>query len=384
MNSVSDIYLAHDSVISLHTQLHGQLRQLILSGRWKTGTRIPSESEFTAHLKVSRSTVRLALQKAEVEGLIERTAGRGTFVAYLASKANINPLVAFVTYGFEADHLYMLKGAESEVKEEGFQIVLSNVQSHLEELDILQRLKPEYISGVLLWPNALATRPEQAMATKYRQVAVPIVLMDRQIYGVDCDCVTSENYSGARLLMQHLIELGHEHIVYLTHHEMQVLTVAERYRAYCDILRDAGLPIYEPWRISKPGLEIGSSETFHALMTTNSLELQQIMDYIQNANPRPTAIFALNDYIAVLAYRAVKLLDLRVPDDISVGGFDDIDMAAHLEVPLTTVAQDMFAIGRYAARRLLDRMHGYSGPAICQTLPTELHVRSSTAVPVRV
>ncbi len=382
MNKVSDIQLSHNSFVSLHMQLHDQMRRLILSGRWQSGSRIPSENELTTHLKVSRSTVRLALQKAEIEGLIERSAGRGTFVAYLPQQGYGNRLIAFMTYGFETDHLYMLKGAESEVKADGYQMVLSNVQSHNEELDILELLKPEYMAGVLLWSNALASRPLQENAVKYRRVAVPMVLLDRQVFGLDCDCVTSDNYNGSAQLMQHLLELGHEKIVYLTHHEMQILTVKERYRAYCDAMIEAGLTPAEPWRISVPGNEIGAGETFRALMDANSFELEQLKQYI--LNERPTAICALNDYLAILAVRAVKLLGLQVPDDISITGFDDIDLAAHLEVPLTTVGQDMFTIGKRAARRLLDRLSGYTSAAECELIPTELRIRSSTSVAVRV
>jgi len=384
MNKASDIQFSDNSFISLHAQLHDQLRQLILSGRWESGSRIPSESELAAHLGVSRSTVRLALQRAEIEGLIERTAGRGTFVAYVPAHQLKNHLIAFVTYGFETDHLYMLKGAESELKASGYQVILSNVQNQQEELDILQRLRKEYVAGVLLWPHANASRPEQENLSKYREVPIPMVLMDRLIYGVDCDCVTSDNYGGASALMRHLIELGHERIVFLSHHELHLLTVSARYRAYCDALSAAGLDSCDPWQISRPGNEIGASETFRLLMNASSPVLQQIREYLVDANPRPTAIFAVNDYVAVLATRAIKLLGLRLPDAISLAGFDDIELAAHLEVPLTTVAQDMFTIGKRAARRLLNRLEGYSGPTECEIIPTELRIRSSTAVPVRV
>ena len=385
MNKVSDIVLSHNSVVSLHVQLHSQLRQLILSGRWQSGSRIPSENELTAHLKVSRSTVRLALQTADIEGLIERTAGRGTFVAYLPSHALENRLIAFVTYGFDAEsHLLMLKGAENELKAHGYQIILSNVQSHHEELDILQRLKAEYVAGVLLWPYAEASRPQPPSAFSYQQIRLPMVLMDRKIYGMECDCVTSDNYSGGRALMEHLINLGHQNIVFLTHHETELFTVVERYRAYRDVMREAGLTPVEPWYIGRPGHEIGASDTFRSSHDLNSLEIQQIKEYLFTAQPRPSAIFALNDYLAVLATRTLKLLGLRVPDAMSIGGFDDIELAAHLEVPLTTVAQDMLLIGKHAAQVLLDRLGGYSGPSECELIPTELRIRSSTAVPVRV
>ena len=383
MNKINDIFLSHGSVISLHVQLHNQLRQLILSGRWQSGTRIPSESELTAYLKVSRSTVRLALQTAEIEGLIERTAGRGTFVAYLPSKEREHRLIAFVTYGFDAEsHLLMLKGAENELKAHGYQIILSNVQSHQEELDILQRLQSGYVAGVLLWPYAEAARPQPPNAFSYRQISLPMVLMDRQIYGVECDLVTSDNYGGGRALMEHFVSLGHQQIVFLTHYESELSTVGERYRAYCDVMHEAGLTPLEPWYIGQRGHEIGAMDAFRSSHDFNSLELQQIKDYLLTAEPRPTAIFALNDYLAVLAARTLKLLGLRVPDALSIGGFDDIDLAAHLEVPLTTVAQDMFVIGKRAAQLLLERLGGQVGPPKCEIIPTELRVRSSTAVPV--
>jgi LacI family transcriptional regulator len=103
-----------------------------------------------------------------------------------------------------------------------------------------------------------------------------------------------------------------------------------------------------------------------------------------NAQPRPTAIFAVNDYLAVLATRAMKQLELRVPDVVSIAGFDDTDLAAHLEVPLTTVAQDPFTIGKRAAQRLIDRIEGDSGDPIMEIIPTELRIRSSTSIPVHV
>jgi len=383
MNKANDIFLSHDSVISLHVQLHSQLRQLILSGQWQSGSRIPSESELTAYLKVSRSTVRLALQTAEIEGLIERTAGRGTFVAYLSSKERENRLIAFVTYGFDTEsHLLMLKGAENELKANGYQVILSYVQSHQEELDILQRLQSGYVAGVLLWPYAEASRPQPPNAFSYRQIRLPMVLMDRQIYGLECDLVTSDNYGGGRALMEHFVSLGHRNIVFLTHYETELVTVEERYRAYCDVMQAAGLTPARPWYIGQRGHEIGATDAFRSSHDFNSPELQQIKDYLLTAEPRPTAIFALNDYLAVLAARTMKLLDLRIPEALSIAGFDDIDLAAHLEVPLTTVAQDMFVIGKRAAQLLLERLGGQGGPPKCEIIPTELRVRSSTAVPV--
>jgi GntR family transcriptional regulator of arabinose operon len=385
MNKVTDVVISHNSVVSLHVQLHNQLRQLILSGRWPHATRIPSESQFAEHLNVSRSTVRLALQQAEIEGLIERIAGRGTFVAYLSTKERESRLIAFVTCGFDAEnHLLILNGAENEVKVHGYQIVFSNAQNHQEEIDALKRMKEEDVAGVLLWPNVNGSRSQQQNASIYQQFHLPIVTMDRKINGFDCDCVTSDNYGGAQALMRHLVELGHQRVVFLSHYEMDLLPVMERYQAYREVLQEAGLTPADPWFIGQPGKEIGASYALRSSVDPKSPELQQIKDCMLNAQPCPTAIFALNDYLGVLATRAMKLLDLRVPDAVSIAGFDDTDLAVHLEVPLTTVAQDSFTIGKRAAQLLIDRIEGYSGPTGCETIPTQLRIRSSTSVPVRV
>lgn len=385
MNKASDLLLYHDSFVSLHVQLHNQLRELIVSGRWQGGTRIPSENQLTSHLSISRSTLRLALQRAELEGLVERIPGKGTFVAHIAQKESQRRLIAFMTCGFDSEtHSLLLNGAEAVLKANGHRIIFSNAQSRQEETDILRRFREDNVVGLLLWPHASASRNQQDNAIPYQEIGVPLVLMDRQIYGLDFDCVTSDNYGGAQAMMRHFVELGHQHIVFLSHHAMELLTVMERFRAYSDVLQEAGLPMADPWLIGQPGKEIGASLALRSSLDVNSPELQQIRNYMLHAPTRPTAIFALNDYLAVLAMQGMRSLNLPVPDAISIGGFDDIDLAAHLQVPLTTVAQDSFSIGKRAAQRLIERLDGYSGPTQCEIVPTQLRIRSSTGVVVAV
>jgi len=379
---ITDVDISHDSVVSLHVQLHNQLRQLILSGRWTNGTRIPSETQFAEAFKLSRSTVRLALQQAEIEGLIERIAGRGTFVAYSRSRSRNKRLIAFVTCDFDAEnHLLLLNGAESEAKARDYQIVFSKVTNYEEERATLKRLS-EYddTAGILLWPNTAHSHPENV--GDLPTGVVPVVFLDRRVEGSNLDCVTSDNYGGAQSLMRHLVELGHQHVVFLCHHEMRISTVMERYRAYQDVLREADLMPMEPWLVGLPGLEPNVKDVLRSSLNSRSLELQSIKKYMSSAHPRPTAIFAVNDYMAILAMRAMKLLNLHVPDDVSIAGFDGHDLAAQLEVPLTTVAQDPFGIGKRAAQILIDRIEGNTEPTRFDLMPTELYVRTSTSVPV--
>jgi GntR family transcriptional regulator, arabinose operon transcriptional repressor len=385
MNKVTDITISQNSFVSLHVQLHNQLRHLILSGRWATGSRIPSESEFVRHLKISRSTVRLALQQAEIQGLIERFPGRGTFVTFQPTQPYASRLVAFVIHWFDSDSLLlMLKGAENEARGRGYQIILNTVQNQQEEIEVLQRLKSENIVGVLIWPDAGASKEDPQNALSYNSVDLPIVAMDRPIYGVNCDFVTSDHYGGAESLTQHLVDLGHQHIAFLSNQQTHLYAVQERYRAYCTVLERNGLKPQAPWQIGHPNSELGANDALRASGSTRSADLDRIKAYVASADPCPTAIFALHDYIAIMAMRAMKQLNIPVPEGISITGFDDLDMSAYIEVPLTTAAQDHFAIGKQAARRLFDRLEGYAGERVCEVVPTQLRIRASTAAPVLV
>lgn len=383
MNKVTDITISPSSFVSLHAQLHNQLRHLILSGRWANGSRIPSESEFVRHLKISRSTVRLALQQAEIQGLIERFPGRGTFVAYQITQAYARRLVALITHRFDSDSLLIiLKGAEDEARMRGYQIILSTVQNQQEEIEILHRLKDENIAGVLIWPDAGASKSTPQNALSYGAIDLPIVVIDRPIYGIDCDFVTSDHYAGAEALMHHLVGLGHQHIVFLSNQQTHLYAVQERYRAYTDVMTRCGLIPQSPWVIGPPDTELGATDVRGAAGSAKSPDLENIKARLLAADPCPTAIFALHDYIAIMAMRAAKQLNVPVPEGLSIAGFDDLDMSAYIEVPLTTVAQDHFTIGKRAARCLFDRLEGYSGSYVCEVVPTQLRVRASTAAPV--
>lgn len=383
MNQSDDIVLSHDSLISLHVQLHNQIRHLILAGRWTTGTLIPSESALSAALKVSRTTVRIALHQAELQGLIERFPGKGTFVSREIRKETPSRLIAFVTCGFDSEmHLFLLNGAEDELKASGYRVIFSNVRNHREEIETLQRLQSENAAGILLWPTTSVGALNRKDAESYEQVRLPMVLMDRRLDGDrdDYDFVTSDHYGGACALMEHLIALGHRRIVFLTHRRMELFAVEQRYRAYQDALQAAGLTPAEPWLIGRDGDEISATAAMRASFSEKSAEFLQIRDYILEANPRPTAIFALNDHIAIMALRVLKSLNIKIPDEMSLAGFDDIDLAGQLEVPLTTVAQDGIAIGKRAAQLLLERLEGNIDSGRINTIATQLRIRSSTGI----
>jgi DNA-binding LacI/PurR family transcriptional regulator len=379
-NDVTDIKILEESLYSLHVQLYQNLRRLIYTGHWPTHSLVPSEQLIAKHLTISRSTVRLAFQRAELEGLIRRVPGKGTFVAYSHQNGTHSGSIAYITPYQPVSEwgAVILNGAESAARARGFRLLYCRRNEDQREAQLLHELQDDHSAGILLWPEARTSLTQDEIAS-YRQLHIPVVFMDRTIEGADFDCVTSDNYAGATLLMRHLVELGHRRIVFLTHRYTALLTVAERYRAYEDVMRQANLYPAKPWFIGDGFREIDERQILDPGGDAAAVEIMQILRYLQETRPRPTAVFALNDIVAILVMRAAALLGIQVPHELSIAGFDDMPFTACLNVPLTTVSQDTMAIGGQAAQLLINRIEGWESPATIELIPTQLKVRLSTA-----
>lgn len=386
MTILSDLDVSHKSLTPLHIQIQRQIRELILSGTYPTGSRLPSETQLQQHLNVSRTTVRVALHSIEAEGLIERIPGKGTFVADIRlgnGKYSDRYTIHFMTHDFDnRSQRLLLTGAESFARASGYQIMFRNsVHDFHEEKSLLEEARQQGASGVVLW-STLHQQLIPDLIEVINNQRFPCVMMDRTIDALDCDYVASDNYAGGRQAMQHLLDLGHQHIVFLTHSYLTLLPVAERVRAYRAALHEAGLPHNDLWSVGQPDTEINGSQFMRALEFPHESPLvQQVVSCLRET--APTAIFALNDYMGVLAMKAARIVGLRVPEDISIIGFDDADIACFLEIPLTTIAQDTYRIGQRAAEMLAERMEGCNHPRRWEFIPTELRARASTAPPSR-
>ena len=379
MTDFSEIEISHDSVVPLHVQLNRQLRQLIESGQYLPGSRLPSELQLQRELNISRNTIRQAFHDAERDGLIERIPGKGTFVATRQrQQAMANErLIAFVTCDFDSEfERRLLHGAEHAARANGYRVVFYNTrQDFAEENRLLDELSRNMAGGVVLWSYM---RPEhiQPLTQRIANGFPPVVLMDRTIEGLDCDYVASDNYGGAGMAVRHLLALGHQRIAFLSHDMTDLLPVAERLQGYHDTMCAAGLSPLDPWLIPSQQRELTPARTLKVSEKRESAELQYVMNCLQRE--RPTAIFAVNDHVALLAIRAAVMIGLSVPQDLSVVGFDDSDFGRYREIPLTTVAQDIYGIGKRSVELLMDRMEGYRGARRWERIPVELRVRATT------
>jgi LacI family transcriptional regulator len=195
---------------------------------------------------------------------------------------------------------------------------------------------------------------------------IPTVGVDVELEGLATDYVSSDNVAGATQAVQHLAALGHRRIATI-HGPVDTLAGLDRLRGYRQALDAAGLA-YRDEYVCLGDFYVETGE--HAAAALLALP------------EPPTAIVAASDLMAVGALRAAADAGLRVPDDLSVVGFDDIMLAAHLQPGLTTLRQDKTGLGIAAARALLERISGTpDDPSTAVTLPIELVVRGTTAPP---
>ena len=383
MNKRNAEKITIDKTISIpfHVQLLSQLRQLILSGQLDPGSRLPSEAELQSRLEISRSTIRQALNNAKAEGLIERVTGKGSFVTSSPNAKAKLDLIGYITFGFRSDmQVKLLSGAESVTKARGYGILFCHSNRDIkEENRLLDQLIKDKIRGILIWPAMEEDKSRRIFQLAAKSL-IPLVLIDRTLKGLEYDYVISENYAGAYTATEFLVKLGHKRISFLSQPILRLITVAERLRGYRQAVKDAGLKPLDPVLVGTPNLELMAEDIIPTLSASSSKEIEQIARYLAEPD-RPTAIFAMNDLVAMQALKAANLAGLRVPDHLSIVGFDDMDIVAHLEVPLTTVSQDTSYMGRRAAELLFERVEGYNGPPRREVIPTHLQIRASTKSP---
>ncbi len=367
-----DFQISKTSSLPLHVQLLDELRHRIMTGVFKPHDRVPGEWELVEGLGISRATVQKAWQIAQEEGLLYRIPGKGTYIADRRDSENTRVAVGFMIPEYRSIFaMQMLSGAERVLRKHHCQLVFAHTDRHLDEEDrLLHKMSSDGVKGVILVPTRSSTA-DRALARL--EGKTPIVLMDRPVNDLKLPCVMSNNYAGGGDAVRHLLEQGHRRILFLARPHLDLHPVAERFRAYTDCLQAANITPLPP-------LLLGAStemSSYEAYMQDDQSELEPLTDMLARRD-RPTAIFAVNDWMALKALRAAARVGLDVPRDLSIVGFDNLEITEYSTPPLTTVAQDGALMGAEAARRMLALLDGESKGEIITLLPTTLIVRAST------
>lgn len=303
--------------------------------------------------KASRDRIALAIRELDFQpsGVARSLTTKRTYMIGFIVSDLMNPFVPEVA-----------RGMQDYADERGYCVLILNTDGEARrEVRAMKSLRERQIDGLIITPPE--TTPGNAYIRELHAGGIPIVLLGRTVDDAAIDRVSTDTYTGSRAAMEHLIALGHRHIAYIG----GISPVASsRRRAYLDALAAAGIA-FEPSLLAETTLDrAGGRTTMVALL---------------HAPQPPTAIFTVNDVVALGALETALNHGLRVPDDLSVIGFDDIFLASQSQPPLSTVAQPKLLLGRTAAQLLIERIEQTTLDQRDVRLPCELVHRRSTCPP---
>jgi GntR family transcriptional regulator of arabinose operon len=353
-----------------YSMLKAFLKEEILLGNIRPGEKIPSENTLAERFSLSRQTVRKAISVLVNEGLLYTRQGKGTFCRdRSAGRRESRNIGVVTTYISEYIFPRVIQGIDKVLSENGYSIILKNTGNSIEkEAACLDDLLGKDIGGLIIEPTKSAVFSDNLKY--YRALdkhGIPYVFI-HGFYQMleDKPKVLLDDETGEYLATEHLIKLGHRNIVGIF--KVDDIQGINRHKGYARALADNGI-VYDPGKVvwfhtedrdSKPGAAI-----------------RDLVD----RGVRFDAVAAYNDEAAVKVILQLKEMGLRVPEDISVVGFDDSYLALNGPVKLTTVTHPKEKLGEAAAELLLGLMNGDvppGGTAMDKVVMPELVVRDSS------
>jgi len=351
---------------------HQRVREIILekiaTGEFAPGEKIPSERNLCEMLSVSRTTIRRAIDELAAEGVLVRIPAKGTYVAEsnltnTQSTGNIgfircyrrNPLTSI-----NDDIFYprILAGVEAVISKNGYHCLVQSVnENEFTEQTVAQLTQK--VDGLI----CCELRSQRFLDT-LRASRLPIVLVSPSLTPSSVDMVEISNREGAVAAVNHLIEHGHRRIAFIGGSPNSRPSKV-REAGYIQALKDSGLQVRSEY-ISSSGWKRTDGCT--------------AMERLLACDPRPTAVFAASDLLALGAYDVIAKAGLRIPEDISIIGFDNIDMAAEARPALSTVHVRKLEMGQVAARLILEQLTGQRDYPLRVVVPTVLVPRDSVGV----
>lgn len=390
----------YDSRSPLYMQVQRFILNQIKQGELQPHERIPTEKELMEQFQVSRITVVNALASLVKEGMIYRVPGRGSFVAepqIMSQQLNeykATPSVADFTREIQDEGTFLPRGKSRMVgfvipslndyfeiriinaikqtlQERGLQLVMAfSGGSKDQEEKLIRDMLTMGVEGLLIFPVDEDLYNEEILSLKVNRF--PFVLIDRYLPGVETHYVCSDNRLGAKMAVQHLMELGHRQIAICTDAYRDTMSVQDRIQGYMDAYQLSGEMI-------NPALILTD---FTVPKDPEAMMKSELAQYVNSG--LATAYIALNGQLGIYLKQIAENLGYRVPEQISIINFDDPGSPNGIEGYFTHINQHEDEIGRLAANMLADLLEQSEGQPTDERyrkmmLKPDLVVRHSTA-----
>jgi DNA-binding LacI/PurR family transcriptional regulator len=352
-----------------HAQVFATLRREIQGGQWKVGDRLPSEAELVRRFGLSRITVGRALRDLQNEGLVERRVGSGTFVRRVANGGALSFGLLIPDLGETDIFEPMCQGMMRSPMARQHALIWGSASGRFpSKADLAWQLCRHYIergvSGVFFAPLELTPSPDDInhrIARAFTEARIPVVLLDRTVSAYPepsaYDVVGIDNRSAGLMATEHLLSLGCDRIAFVAPPHT-ASTVDAREAGYREALYTRSTP-FDPALAVR--IDPDDTEAVRALMLDQS----------------PHGIVCANDRVAGRLMHTLRRLSYLVPRDVRLVGIDDVEYAALLPVPLTTLRQPTRQIGEVALGIMLQRIAQRDLPPCDTRLRCELVIRES-------
>ena len=336
---------------------------------WRAGHKLPSENEMIDLYGVGRNTIREALLKLESNGIIYRRQGKGTFYSGKRFPSENRTFLIGVVMPQHYFFSEVIQGIDEESTKHRYHILLSNNRrGSVSDETYIREIVGKGVDGLLYLP--VGTPGEEEIFSWIEPLDIPVVILSWKLNRNNFSFVTLDDRHGGYMATAHLLKTGHRRIAFvgLGGH----VPSKDRYQGYRQALEEHGLstdPSIETW--------IPTAEPGRFSEEAESLTRKLLVD----AGPGGLdSVFFMSDSAALAGYRAIKGMGLSIPEDISVVGFDDSELASHAAPPLTTVLYPKFELGKLAAAALFDQIEeGANSLARQVVLQPRIRIRESVS-----
>lgn len=341
----------------LHRSISEAIRRRLSCGGPAEANRLPSLRKLAGELAVSTMTVRRALRTLEREGHVYRIAGVGAFTRPPSSQCS-ERRIAFVGSDLRSPfQMSVALGCQRAGQDRSWPIQFLDAQwdTHAESAG-LQRLAGASLDGALFLPPFSNPHTPEVLHS-LQNSGLPMVLVDMTVQGLKTDLVCSDHEEGVHKATKYLLDHGHRRVVFLTHPPV-ASSVAARIAGYERALTAAGILPRPEWK-AWVDLEIHLAGYREGRKWWGGC--QAILPLLRQLE-RPLAVLAVDSYVGWGVYEACQQLNLRIPEDVSVIAFDDVEIAHAMSPPMTIISQRTEEIGRAALELLDERIK--AGPQV--------------------
>jgi len=337
-----------------HRQIFESIQSDIENKVYAPNSQLPTEQELAEKFDVSRPTVVKALDRLKDLGYVYRVQGKGTFVceeSNMVVQGTTNQKIVLVVLPFaeyrkvaRLDETNILKGIQKQLAQCGYYTMIHYCNDNgVDFVNTVNSIKSSASAGII----AYVSRDLMSCGELYSLILgeYPIVLIDQPIVGLDLPCIHANNEQGAYLATAHLVDCGYDVVYFITDLNLNLNeSIRQRYIGYCK-----GVQSHK------------ASVEFNHLFITHDAEdrdvLKSNIKQLIEKHPRKSiGLFCTGDYFAQRIYDACVSLNIEVPRQVGIVGFDGLGIALSNDKELTTIAQDFYSIGKRASDVMLQQL----------------------------